>query len=54
MPNNYAMAPGHLKSLKKKNPRGKDMQFYHELLQSNLENKFIQRITNAFPTDVCH
>lgn len=53
MSDNYTMALGQLKRLTKYlTSKGEDLQLYHELIQKQMENKFIVRAANASRTDV--
>lgn len=54
LPSNYSMALGQLKSLTNTLTTRNEVKVYHDLIQTQLENDFIERVPAASPTDPCH
>ena len=54
LPTNYSMALGQLKSITKALKDQNDLKNYHDIIQTQLENDFIEKIEPTSITEHCH
>lgn len=54
LPSNYSVALGQLKSLTNTLVTRNEVEVYHDVIQTQLDNDFIEKVSAASPTEPCH